>query len=254
MTDSSTPPSRPLAGQIALVTGASRGIGRAIAERLAEQGAQVACVASTAANASAAAEACAALTEGARAFGVDVADHAAVGEVVTEISREMGGPHILINNAGITRDQLLLRMKEDDFDAVIDVNLKGTWNFIRAATRPLMKNAGRIVNIASVVGVTGNAGQANYAASKAGVIGLTRSVAKELAGRSVCVNAIAPGFIETDMTAALDEGARTGLLGSIPLGRIGGPEEIAAAVDFLVGPSGGYITGQTLIVDGGLSL
>ncbi len=245
---------RPLEGQVALVTGASRGIGRAIAELLAQRGAQVACIASTADNAGAAAAACSGHTDGARAFGVNVADHKAVGELVTQVSKEMGGPNVLINNAGITRDQLLLRMQESDFDEVIDVNLKGTWNFIRAATRPMMKNAGRIVNIASVVGVTGNAGQANYAASKAGVIGLTRSVAKELSGRGVCVNAIAPGFIETDMTAALDEGARSGLLSSIPLGRIGGAEEIAAAVDFLVGPSGGYITGQTLIIDGGLSL
>lgn len=254
MTDSSQSDGLPLAGQVALVTGASRGIGRAIAERLAASGARVACVASSAANAQEAAQTCNALTEGARAYGVNVADSEGVNALVAEISKEMGGPNILVNNAGITRDQLLMRMKEEDFDAVIGVNLKGTWNFMRAATRPLMKNAGCVVNISSVVGVTGNAGQANYAASKAGVIGLTRSAAKELCGRGVRVNAIAPGFIETDMTAALDPKARESLLGSIPLARIGAAQEIAAAVDFLVGPSGGYITGQTLIIDGGLSL
>ena len=240
------------------MTGASRGIGRAIAERLATRGARVACVASSAENAGAAAEACAAAAGGdepaARAYGVDVADFAAVGELVAEVQRELGGLHVLVNNAGITRDQLLLRMSEEDFDRVIDVNLKGAWNFVRAAARPLMKASGRIVNITSVVGLTGNAGQANYAASKAGLIGLTRSVAKELAGRGVCVNAVAPGFIETDMTAAIEEGARQELERSIPLQRIGAPDEIAAAVEYLAGPGGAYVTGQTLVVDGGLSL
>jgi 3-oxoacyl-[acyl-carrier protein] reductase len=245
---------RPLAGQVAIVTGASRGIGRAIAVRLAERGARVACVATRVENAREVAEACNGLTDGARPYGVDVADTEAVGVLVKEVQTEMGGLHLLVNNAGITRDQLLMRMSEDDFDRVIDVNLKGTWNFIKAATRPLMKGGGRIVNISSVVGITGNAGQANYAASKAGVIGLTRAVAKELAGRNVCVNAIAPGFIETDMTAAIDDKAREELVAAIPLKRIGAADDIAAAVDYLAGPAGGYITGQTLVIDGGLSL
>jgi 3-oxoacyl-[acyl-carrier protein] reductase len=243
-----------LDGQVALVTGASRGIGRAIAERLADRGARVACVATRVENVEDVASACSARTEGARAFGVDVADHAAVGEVVSTISKEMGGPNVLVNNAGITRDQLLLRMSEEDFDRVIAVNLKGVWNFIRAATRPIMKASGRIVNITSVVGLTGNAGQANYAASKAGILGLSRSVAKELAGRGVTCNSVAPGFIETDMTAVLDEKAKDQLKDSIPLGRIGCADDIARAVEYLVGPGGAYITGQTLVVDGGLSL
>ena len=249
-----TDPQRPLEGQVALVTGASRGIGRSIAESLAQAGAKVACVATSAENAAATAEACAQHTDGARAFGVDVSGTEAVASLVKEVQTELGGLDLLVNNAGITRDQILLRMSEDDFDRVIDVNLKGAWNFIKAASRPLMKSHGRIINIASVVGLTGNAGQANYAASKAGIIGLTKSVAKELAGRGVCVNAIAPGFIETDMTAAIDENAAEELKRSIPLGRIGAPEEIAAATLFLAGPGGGYVTGQVLVVDGGLSI
>ncbi len=245
----------PLAGQVALVTGASRGIGRAIAETLAAHGAKVACVATRVENAQATADACANHSEGAKAYGVDVADHAAVAALVKEIGSEFGGIDILVNNAGITRDQLLMRMSEDDFDRVIGVNLKGTWNFVKAAARPLMKaGSGRIINIASVVGVTGNAGQANYAASKAGVIGLTKSAAKELSGRGVTVNAIAPGFIETDMTADIPENERAKLMGSIPLGRLGASDDIAAAALFLAGPTGAYITGQTLVIDGGLSL
>ena len=239
---------------MAIVTGASRGIGRAIAERLALRGARVACVATAAENCAATLEAAGAHGEGHAAYGVDVSSTADVAELVGAVQKELGGLDILVNNAGVTRDQLMLRMSEEDFDRVIEVNLKGAWNFMKAGTRPLMKSRGRIVNIASVVGVTGNAGQANYAASKAGVIGLTRSLAKELAGRGVCVNAIAPGFIETDMTAAIDEAAASALRESIPLGRIGRADEIAAAVDFLLGPGGDYITGQTLVVDGGLSL
>ena len=248
------PAGKPFADQVAIVTGASRGIGAAIARRLAEGGARVACVATRVENAHETTRACARATEGARAFGVDVSDTPAVAALVAEIAKEMGGPHILVNNAGITRDQLLLRMSEEDFDRVLGVNLKGAWNFIKAATRPLMKGGGRIVNISSVVGLTGNAGQANYAASKAGLLGLTRSVAKELAGRGVTCNAVAPGFIETDMTAALDEKARAELLADIPLGRIGAAEDVASAVAYLAGPGGAYITGQTLVVDGGLSL
>ena len=239
---------------MALVTGASRGIGRAIAERLAKRGARVAAIATSAENCTATIEACNAFGEGHAAYGVDVADTAAVADLTKQIQKELGGLHILVNNAGVTRDQLMLRMSEEDFDRVIDVNLKGTWNFMKAATRPLMKCAGRMINISSVVGVTGNAGQANYAASKAGVIGLTRSVAKELAGRGVCVNAIAPGFIATDMTAAIDEATAESLKQTIPLGRIGNADEVAAVVEFLLGPGGDYITGQTLMVDGGLSL
>ncbi|MEZ5976199.1 MAG: 3-oxoacyl-[acyl-carrier-protein] reductase [Planctomycetota bacterium] len=251
MTDST---SHPLAGQTALVTGASRGIGRAIALELAGLGAKVACVATRVENVTETAALCSERTAGAQAFGVDVGDTDAVAGLCKQIQKEMGGPHVLVNNAGITRDQLLMRMSESDFDEVMRVNLKGTWNFIQSNTRAMMKTGGRIINIASVVGVTGNAGQANYAASKAGVIGLTRSVAKELAGRGVCVNAIAPGFIDTDMTAAIDENSRKALLASIPLQRMGSSQEIAQAVAFLAGPAGGYITGQTLVIDGGLSL
>jgi 3-oxoacyl-[acyl-carrier protein] reductase len=252
MTSSTT--QRPLEGQAALVTGASRGIGRAIAITLAGQGARVACVATSVNNAEACAAECAALTDGSLALGVDVADNAAVKTLVNDAVQQLGGLNILVNNAGITRDGILLRMSEEDFDRVIAVNLKGAFNFVQAAARPLMKSAGRIINISSVVGVTGNAGQANYAASKAGVIGLTKSVAKELAGRKVTCNAIAPGFIETDMTATLSENQRSDLLASIPLGRIGMAADIAALTAFLAGPAGGYITGQTLVVDGGLSL
>ena len=251
---SSPPHSRPLEGKVALVTGASRGIGRAIALRLARSGAKVACVATSAERASETAQACGALTEGAAAYGCEVGSTAAVAELVEQVQKELGGLDILVNNAGITRDQLLLRMSEDDFDRVLEVNLKGAWNFLKAGARPLMKCKGRVVNISSVVGLTGNAGQANYAASKAGLIGLTRSLAKELAGRGVCVNAIAPGFISTDMTAGLDAQSAAALKESIPLARIGEPDEIAAAVEFLVGPGASYITGQTLVVDGGLSL
>lgn len=251
---SETNSSRPLEGKVALVTGASRGIGRSIAERLARQGAHVACVATRAENTTETVAACQGHGVQAKGYGVDVSNTDAVAANVKAVMDDLGGLDILVNNAGITRDQILMRMSEDDFDTVVAVNLKGTWNYVKAATRPLMKSAGRIVNISSVVGVTGNAGQVNYAASKAGVFGLTRSVAKELAGRKVTCNAIAPGFIETDMTAAIDEAASEKLTASIPLGRIGQAEEIASAVDFLVGPGGAYVTGQTLIIDGGMSL
>jgi 3-oxoacyl-[acyl-carrier protein] reductase len=214
----------------------------------------VACVATSAENCAGTVGACREAGGEAQAFGVDVASTEAVAGVVKQVGEELGGLDFLVNNAGITRDGLILRMSEEDYDRVLDVNLKGTWNFLRAAARPLMKARGRVVNITSVVGITGNAGQANYAASKAGVIGLTRSLAKELAGRGVCVNAIAPGFIETDMTADLDETAAKELAASIALGRIGSADDVARAVEFLLGPGGDYITGQTLVVDGGLSL
>ena len=245
---------RYLAGKVALVTGASRGIGRAIAQRLAARGAKVACIATTAERAAETAQHCSTLTEGAQAYGCDVGSTSAVAARVEQVQKEMGGLDILVNNAGITRDQLLLRMSEDDFDRVIETNLKGTWNFLKAASRPLMKSRGRVVNIGSVVGLTGNAGQANYAASKAGVVGLTRSMAKELAGRGVCVNCVAPGYIATDMTASIDPKAAEQIKAGIPLGRIGDPDDIARAVEFLVGPGGEYVTGQTLVIDGGLSL
>jgi 3-oxoacyl-[acyl-carrier protein] reductase len=245
---------RYLEGRVALVTGASRGIGRAIAVQLAGRGARVACVATAAERCAETVAACAEAGGEAHAWGVDVADTAAVAELVGTVHKELGGLDVLVNNAGITRDQLLLRMSEQDFDAVVATNLKGTWNFLRAAARPLMKSGGRVVNVASVVGLIGNPGQSNYAASKAGILGLTRSVAKELASRGVCVNAVLPGFIATDMTAGMDDKARAELSGSIPLGRVGSPEDVARLVDFLCGPGGAYITGQSLVVDGGLSL
>ena len=245
---------RTLEGQVALVTGASRGIGKAIAERLARRGAKLACIATDAKNCASTVARCRELGAQAAAFGVDVASTQAVAGLVEQIAKELGEPHVLVNNAGLTRDQLLLRMSEEDFDRVIAVNLKGAWNFTKACARALMKSRGRIVNISSVVGLMGNAGQANYAASKAGLLGLTRSIAKELAARGVCVNAIAPGFISTDMTAKLGEATAQELISSIPLKRIGNPEEIALAVDYLVGPGGAYVTGQTLVVDGGLCL
>jgi 3-oxoacyl-[acyl-carrier protein] reductase len=243
-----------LAGKVALVTGASRGIGKAIAERLALRGAKLACVATQAANCDDTVQRCRALGADTLALGLDVADTKEVGRAVEQVQAELGEPYVLVNNAGLTRDQLVLRMSEEDFDRVLAVNLKGAWNFIRACARSLMKSGGRIVNVSSVVALAGNAGQSNYAASKAGLLGLTRSLAKELASRGVCVNAVAPGFIRTDMTAQMGEAATQELTSSIPLKRIGAPEEIALAVDFLVGPGGAYVTGQTLVVDGGLSL
>jgi 3-oxoacyl-[acyl-carrier protein] reductase len=253
--DAQSPPGeRFLEGKVALVTGASRGIGKAIAERLALRGAKLACIATDAKNCAETVARCREHGATALALGVDVSSTQAVAGLVEQVQKELGEPYVLVNNAGLTRDQLLLRMSEEDFDRVIAVNLKGAWNFTRAAARPLMKARGRIVNISSVVGLMGNAGQSNYAASKAGLLGLTRSVAKELASRGVCVNAIAPGFIQTDMTAQMGEAAAQELASSIPLKRIGTPEEIALAVDFLVGPGGAYVTGQTLVVDGGLSL
>ena len=240
-----------LKGKVALVTGGSRGIGQAIAQSLAEGGAHVAVAARNEARAQ---ETAAALPgEGHRGYAVDVADSNSVDRVVKAIETEMGSLDILVNNAGVTRDNILLRLKDEDWDAVLDTNLRGAFNTVRAATRGMMKRRdGRIINITSVVGITGNKGQANYAASKAGLVGLTKSAARELASRGILVNALAPGYVETDMTAELPEAAREGLLEQIALGRLGQPGDIAGVVRFLAGPAAGYITGQVLVVDGGM--
>ena len=243
-----------LNGKTALVTGASRGIGRAIALRLAEDGANVAVIyAGSADKAEAVVNEITALGVNAKAYRCNVADSAAVNETVKAVTNDLGKIDILVNNAGITRDGLMLRMKDEDFDAVLDTNLKGAFNMIRACYSGLIrKKSGRIINISSVSGIMGNAGQANYSASKAGVIGLTKSVARELASRGITCNAVAPGFIQTDMTENL--GDNNPLLNSIPLGRMGKPEDIAAAVAFLASDSAAYITGEVLKVDGGLAI
>lgn len=243
-----------LNGKTALVTGASRGIGRAIALRLAEDGANVAVIyAGSADKAEAVVNEITALGVNAKAYRCNVADSAAVNETVKAVTNDLGKIDILVNNAGITRDGLMLRMKDEDFDAVLDTNLKGAFNMIRACYSGFIrKKSGRIINISSVSGIMGNAGQANYSASKAGVIGLTKSVARELASRGITCNAVAPGFIQTDMTENL--GGNNPLLDSIPLGRMGKPEDIAAAVAFLASDSAAYITGEVLKVDGGLAI
>ncbi len=243
-----------LENQIAIVTGAGRGIGEAIAKRLAGEGAAVACVSRSEANAARVAEAINSVRAGAaRAYAVDVADRKAVAAGFEKIFADFGRIDILVNNAGVTRDGLAMRMSEEDWDLVLDTNLKGAFHFIQAAMRPLIKQrSGRIINIASVAGLMGNAGQANYAASKAGLIGLTKTIARELASRGITVNAVAPGFICTDMTEVLPEAVKTGVTAAIPAGRFGKPEEIAAAVAFLASPEAQYITGQTLTVDGGM--
>lgn len=243
-----------LNGKTALVTGASRGIGRAIALRLAEDGANVAVIyAGSADKAEAVVNEITALGVNAKAYRCNVADSAAVNETVKAVTNDLGKIDILVNNAGITRDGLMLRMKDEDFDAVLDTNLKGAFNMIRACYSGFIrKKSGRIINISSVSGIMGNAGQANYSASKAGVIGLTKSVARELASRGITCNAVAPGFIQTDMTENL--GGNNPLLNSIPLGRMGKPEDIAAAVAFLASDSAAYITGEVLKVDGGLAI
>jgi len=240
--------------QVAIVTGAGRGIGEAIARRLASEGAKVACVSRSESNSAKVAEAINALYPGvARAYAVDVADKQAVEEVGKKIFADFGKVDILVNNAGVTRDGLAMRMSEEDWDTVINTNLKGSFNFIQAVMRPMIKQrSGRIVNIASVAGLMGNAGQANYAASKAGLIGLTKTLARELSGRNITVNAVAPGFVKTDMTDVLPEAIKTGVLSQIPMGRFGEPDDIANAVAFLASPEAKYITGQTLTVDGGM--
>lgn len=243
-----------LEGKVALVTGASRGIGKAIALLLAENGADVAV---NFAGSTAAAEAVAAEIEkmGRKAILVqgDVSQTEVCAEMVDKVVKELGHIDILVNNAGITRDTLLLRMKEEDWDAVLNTNLKGVFNCTKAAVKYMAKQrSGSIVNISSVVALIGNAGQANYAAAKAGILGFTRSVAKEMAGRGIRVNAVTPGFIKTDMTSVLSEKVVAAMEASIPLARLGEPEDIAKAVLFLVSDNAAYITGQTLHVDGGM--
>lgn len=240
-----------LKGQVALVTGGSRGIGLAIAKSLADAGAAVAVIARDEGRAQTAADSLSG--EGHRAYGADVASSESVDALVKKVEEEMGSLDILVNNAGVTRDNVLMRLKDEDWDVVLDTNLRGAFNVIRAASRGMMKRrAGRIINITSVVGISGNKGQSNYAASKAGLIGLTKSVARELASRNILVNAVAPGYIETDMTSDLPEAAREGLMGQIALGRLGQPEDIAGVVRFLAGPAASYVTGQVLVVDGGM--
>jgi 3-oxoacyl-[acyl-carrier protein] reductase len=242
-----------LASQIAVVTGAGRGIGRAIALKFAAEGADVVCVSRTAKNSENVAGEVRLLGRRAWAHAVDVSDSAAVAAAAETILKDCGRVDILVNNAGVTRDGLLMRMSDADWDAVLNTNLKGAFNFTKALTRAFLKQrSGRILNVASVIGLIGNAGQCNYAASKAALIGFTKSAAKELASRGITVNALAPGFIETDMTAVIKDDMKAELLKQIPLGALGQPEDIANAALFLASPAARYITGQVLTVDGGM--
>jgi 3-oxoacyl-[acyl-carrier protein] reductase len=241
--------------QVALVTGATRGIGRAIALALAAQGFRVIGTGTSDAGAKAVDQALreAGAPAGSRGAVLDVNDASSTDGLIESIVKHDGGLHVLVNNAGITRDGLAMRMKDDDWAAVLDTNLSAVFRLCRAAMRPMMKQRhGRIVNVTSVVGAAGNAGQANYAAAKAGVAGMTRSLARELASRNITVNCVAPGFIGTDMTGALPEAQRQALLAQVPLGRLGSADEVAAAVVFLVSPGAGYITGTQLHVNGGM--
>jgi 3-oxoacyl-[acyl-carrier protein] reductase len=238
-----------LTGRTALVTGSTRGIGRAIADALSGCGANVAVVGRDRARA----EEAAAAIKNARGFACDVSEPATIVALIEEVEKSFGAVDILVNNAGITRDNLMMRLKDEDWDAVLDANLKGAFVAIRAATRGMLKRRwGRIINVASIVGIIGNKGQANYAASKAGLIGLTKSVAKELASRNILANVVAPGFIDTDMTAAMTAEARDALSKLIPLERLGKPADIAGVVAFLASEHASYITGQVFVVDGGM--
>jgi 3-oxoacyl-[acyl-carrier protein] reductase len=246
---------RPLTGEVALVTGASRGIGHAIALELAQQGATVIGTATSAAGAAAIGEALKSAGAAGRGIVLDVADGVASDAAITDIEAHEGAVSILVNNAGITRDTLLLRMKPEDWDAVIDTNLGSVFRLSKAVLRGMMKaRKGRIINIASVVGLIGNPGQANYCAAKAGIGGFSRSLAREVASRGITVNVVAPGFIDTDMTKALSDAQREGLAAQIPLGRLGQPQDIAGAVCFLAGPAAAWITGETLNVNGGMHM
>src|SRR6476660_2271302 len=240
--------------QVAVVTGAGRGIGHAIAVRLAKEAARVASVSRTEANAKKTAdEINATRADAAKAYAVDVADQAAVQKAAAQIFEDFGRVDILVNNAGVTRDGLSMRMSMDDWDTVLNTNLKGAFTFTQALMRSMIKQrSGRIINISSIAGLTGNAGQANYSASKAGLIGLTKTLARELASRGITVNAVAPGLIETDMTDVLSDQIKKAILPRIPLGKFGEGEDIAAAVAFLAAPEAKYITGQVLTVDGGM--
>ncbi|MBB1600069.1 3-oxoacyl-ACP reductase FabG [Variovorax sp. UMC13] len=240
-------------GQVALVTGASRGIGAAIALELAQRGLKVIGTGTTEESAQKITSALGAFDGRGRALNVN--DGAALDALVDEIVKAYGGLHVVVNNAGITRDMLAMRLKDDDWDAVLDTNLKAVFRLSRAAIRPMMKQRyGRIISITSVVGASGNAGQANYAAAKAGVAGMTRALARELGSRNITVNCVAPGFIETDMTASLPEAQQQALLSQIPLGHLGKPADIAHAVAYLASPQAGYVTGQELHVNGGMHM
>ena len=239
-----------LTGKNAVVTGSTRGIGRAIAEAFAQSGARVAVVGRDLGRAR---EAASAIGNDAAGFAADVADTAAIAKLVGDVEKAFGSIDILVNNAGITRDNLVMRIKDEDWDAVQDANLRGAFAAIRAVSRGMMKKrSGRIINIASIVGLIGNKGQANYAASKAGLIALTKSVAKELGSRNILVNAVAPGFIETEMTAAMTQEARDALGQQIALERLGSVQDVAAMVAFLASDLASYITGQVFVVDGGM--
>src|ERR1022692_1442907 len=242
-----------LSNQIAVVTGAGRGIGRAIALKFAAEGADVVCVSRTRENSGKVAAEIRALGRKAWAFAVDVADAAAVSTVAEKILADCGKVDILVNNAGVTRDGLVMRLSDADWDTVLNTNLKGAFLFTKAFSRAFAKQrSGRIINISSVIGLIGNPGQSNYAASKAGLIGFTQSVAREFASRSITVNAIAPGFIETDMTSELNVELKAAILKQIPMGKFGAAEDIANAALFLASPSASYVTGQVLTVDGGM--